>query len=409
MFLISSLFSTAYSQIVEGKDYSNRAAVDNTFDMAGEDIFGQRFPSEHLTLTDRVTGVEIIALTTSRHNNSKIYQTHPQWTPDGKYIVFRSSRAGGQYYAVSMDDHEIVQITTGKGSHDLHLDWQKNEAYYLKGQKLIKLNLKKLFSDSEKGAVKNDPASYQTIITSLPDSISVSGGFGLDANGQRGFFAGRLAEERSAVYSIDFASEKLTKLAEVPFRANHLQANPWVSGEVMYCWETGGDAPQRIWHLSVDENGNVNNRPLYVEKADDWVTHELFIGPDHIMFNVMGHLDRLHANPTGVFTMNIRSGEVERHGQTEDGGYWHSDGTQSLKWGVADTFDGSLYRLNLETGERKLLTTGHRPGSKGPFTREAHSHHSISPDGKWVLFNSSMLTDSDIMMIRLHPEEDNGY
>lgn len=399
------LCSIVKAQVVAGIDYSDRSEVDNTFDMAGEDVFGHRFPSEHLTLEDEVTGVEVIALTTSRHNNSKFYQTHPQWTPDGEYIVFRSSRADGQAYAISMKNYEIVQVTTGDWGSNLHLGWEKNVAYFFRDEELIELDLEQLLNDSENGTVQQDPAAYTEVITTLPEGIRESGGVGLDANEKRIFFASRLEEDLSAIYSIDLGSGELTKLKEIPFWVNHLQANPWVSGEIMYCWETGGDAPQRMWHLSVDENGDVNNRPLYKEKADEWVTHELFIGPNHIMFNVMGHLDRLRTNSTGVFTMNIRNGEVERDGQAEAGGYWHSDGTQDLKWGVADTFDGSLYRLNLETGERELLTTGHRPRSKGPFTQEAHSHHSISPDGEWVLFNSSMLTSSDIMLVPLHPDE----
>ncbi len=266
------------------------------------------------------------------------------------------------------------------------------------------MELGRLLDDSERGTVDKNPDSYENVLATLPDGLQATGGFGLDANEQRGFFAARLDEDRSAIFSVNFKSGNVTKLKEVPFRANHLQANPYVSGEVMYCWETGGDAPQRMWYLSVDEKSNVNNRPIYKENPDEWVTHEVFAGPDHIMFNVMAHIDRLRKNPTGVFTMNIRTNEVQRYKQAEDGGYWHSDGTKDLKWGVADKFDGSLYRLNLLTGERKLLTTGHRPRSKGPFTEEAHSHHSISPDGQWLLFNSSMLTEIDIMMVRLHPE-----
>ena len=406
--LFSTLsFSTSFAQTVEGVDYSDRADVDNTFDMAGEDIFGQRFPSEHLIIEDEVTGVDIVALTTSRHNNSKIYQTHPQWTPDGKYVVFRSDRAAGDErrghaYAVSMEDHEIVQVTTGDMGSDLHLGWEKNLAYFFQDGKLVELDLGRLLADSEEGSV-SEPEDYQRVVTNLPEGIRESGGVGLDANEERIFFAVRLAEERSAIYSVDLTSGELTKLKELPFRVNHLQANPWVPGEIMYSWETGGDAPQRIWHLSVNEDGKVTNRPVYKEKADEWITHEVFAGPDHALFNVMAHLERLNKNKTGIFSYNLRTGDVKKYDQAEGGGYWHTAGTKDLKWAVGDTFNGNLYRLNLENGDVTLLTTGHRPNSKGPFTREAHSHHSISPDGKWVLFNSSMLTGSDIMMVPLMP------
>lgn len=400
--------SPSHAQVIEGKDYSDRIHVYKTFDMEGADIFGQRFPSEHLTIKDEKSGTEIIALTTSRHNNSKMYQTHPQWTPDGKYIIFRSDRSakegkGGQAYALSMDNYEIVQITTGDRGNNLHLGWKKNLAYLFREDKLIEVRLGDLLADSEKGKVK-EPDSYERVVMTLPEGVRESGGVGLDANEDRIFFASRINDDLSAIYSVDLKSGKLTKLKELPFWVNHLQANPWVSGEIMYSWETRGDAPQRIWSLAVDKKGKVTNRPLYPEKEDEWVTHEVFAGPDHILFNVMGHLDRLQKNPTGIFSLNLRNGEVKRFDQADNGGYWHAAGTKDLKWAVGDTFDGNLYRLNLENGEVKLLTAAHRPNSKSPFTKEAHSHHSISPDGKWVLFNSSMLTGSDIMMVPLHPE-----
>ncbi|GAB3537660.1 hypothetical protein GCM10027443_31060 [Pontibacter brevis] len=405
---------------MEGIDYSDRAHVDKTFDMAGTDIFGQRFPSESLTITDPVTGVPITALTTSRHSSSKIYQDHPNWTADGKYIVFSSNRntsAGGnvtfasdktpqrvrQYYAISMDNHEIVQVTTGNNRGDLLLGHKRNVAFRIRDNQVVEVNLAGLLADSERGKVK-EPASYEKVVATIPADLQ-PGGTCLDMNDKRIFFSTRADNDHSAIYSVDFDSNKTTKLAEVPFRTGHFQANPFVSGEMMYCWETGGDAPQRMWVLSVDKKGKVTNRPVYNEKPDEWVTHEVFAGPDHVLFNLMGHIDRLRKNPTGIMLLNIRTNEAKLLGQAKElGGYWHSAGTKDLKWAVGDSFDGNIYRLNIESGDATLLTTGHRPNTKSPFSSQAHAHQSISPDGKWVLFNSSMLTDSDIMMVPLHPK-----
>jgi oligogalacturonide lyase len=259
-----------------------------------------------------------------------------------------------------------------------------------------------LLADSEQGKVK-DSASYERVVASIPAELK-PGGMCLDINDYRIFFSTRLSANQSAIYSVDLENKKTTKLIEVPFRTGHFQANPFVSGEMMYCWETGGDSPQRMWVLSVDKNGKVVNRPVYKERADEWVTHEVFAGPDHILFNVMGHLDRLRKNPTGIMLLNIRTNEVKLLGQAKElGGYWHSAGTKDLKWAVGDSFDGNIYRLNIDKGDATLLTTGHRPNTKSPFSSQAHAHQSISPDGKWVLFNSSMLTESDIMMVPLHP------
>ncbi|MDQ3846468.1 MAG: biopolymer transporter Tol [Bacteroidota bacterium] len=412
-------YTTSYSQVVEGVDYSDRKNVDKTFDMAGTDIFGQRFPSENLTIKDPVTGVNIIALTTSRHNSSKIYQDHPNWTADGKYIVFTSNRnttAGGnvtfanpaargsrQYYAISMENYEIVQVTTGSGVGDLLLGHKKNVAYRFRGPQVIELNLGQLLMDSEQRKVK-DSASYERVVATIPADLR-PGGTCLDVNDSRIFFSSRAGDNLSAIYSVDLQNNKTTKLVEVPFRTGHFQANPFVSGEMMYCWETGGDAPQRIWILSVDKNGKVTNRPGYKENADEWVTHEVFLNADNIVFNIMGHLDRLRKKPNGIAVLNIRTNQFKLLANAKElGGYWHAAGTTDLKWAVVDTFDGSIYRYDLEKGTVTLLSKGHRPNTQSPFSPQAHAHQSISPDGKWVLINSSMLTDSDIMLIPLHPE-----
>ncbi|MEL0456485.1 oligogalacturonate lyase family protein [Flavobacteriaceae bacterium SZ-1-7] len=410
--LVTTLCIAFYSnfipaQIVEGKDYSALSDVDHTFDMAGDDIFGQRFPSENFTYIDKVTGIKVNALTTSRHSNSKMYQTHPQWTADGKYIVFSSNRTSTkdnwdrQYYAVSVDNFEIVQITTGKGGRNLHLGWHKNVAYLVKENKLIELNLEKLLADSEHNSVKS-PEAYERLIAEIPDSIKPSG-IGLDAKEESAFFSTKLNEENHAIYRIDFKTGKTSQILEVPFRIGHLQNNPYVSGEIMYCWETGGDSPQRIWLLTIDSKGKVSNKPLYEERPNDWVTHEVFMGPDKVLFHLMGHIDRLKKNQTGIYSINLRTNELTFHGQSDiDGGYWHCNATPDGKWIAADTFDGKLYRLNASNPkDTVLLTQGHRLLSTSPFSKEAHMHQSVSPDGKWVLFNSSLLTDNDIMIVPL--------
>ncbi len=57
---------------------------------ASQDTYyvGRRFASERTTYRDPVTGYEISMLTTSPAKDNKIYQTHPNWTADGRHIVF---------------------------------------------------------------------------------------------------------------------------------------------------------------------------------------------------------------------------------------------------------------------------------------------------------------------------------
>jgi hypothetical protein len=57
----------------------------------------QKFPSEKMTYKDAVTGYEITMLTTLTAKDNKIYQTHPNWSADGRNIVFMSDRKDRDY------------------------------------------------------------------------------------------------------------------------------------------------------------------------------------------------------------------------------------------------------------------------------------------------------------------------
>lgn len=72
---------------------------------------GRRFASERQVVKDPVTGAMLTFLTTRPHGDSKIYPTHPQWTADGEWIVFRSQLAGKEALAVNESSGASVQVT----------------------------------------------------------------------------------------------------------------------------------------------------------------------------------------------------------------------------------------------------------------------------------------------------------
>ena len=75
---------------------------------------GTRFPSERKVINDPKTGVELVFLTSkSGTGDSKIYQTHNQWTSDGRWVIFRSDRVKGEAMAVNEETGDIVQVTEG--------------------------------------------------------------------------------------------------------------------------------------------------------------------------------------------------------------------------------------------------------------------------------------------------------
>ena len=62
---------------------------------------GKRFPSERKVVKDPVTGTMLTFLTSTPNGDSKIYQTHNQWTSDGQWLIFRSGRVRGEAMAVN--------------------------------------------------------------------------------------------------------------------------------------------------------------------------------------------------------------------------------------------------------------------------------------------------------------------
>jgi oligogalacturonide lyase len=387
---------------------------------------GKRFPSEMRTLVDANTGVTITALTTGTFNDAKFYQTHPQWSADGKYVIFRSNRGAGRggAFAVSETTGEIIQLT--ESGSVASVARKSNKLYFFRGgmgtpSQLYELNLDALFADSQAGKMK-DPASYERLIGGLPPDLRDSGGFTLDADEKVGYMGvgkaqpgggrggpppapGQPRPPRPAqppqpawggIRQIDLQTGKVTQVIDVPFQMGHIQANPYVPGEIMYCHETGGDAPQRMWITRSDGSGN---RPLYKETPDEWVTHEAWVDKDHVYFVVMAHELRLRTHPTGLFSINIRTDEVRVLGQVDvkgtvkgrdglvDGqGFWHCNGSPDGKWAVGDTFAGNVYLIYVPTGEITLLTAGHKDAPD-------HPHPSFSPDSKKIEIESGMLHD----------------
>lgn len=381
---------------------------------------GKRFPSEKYTLIDKTTGVPITVLTSPETSDAKLYQTHPQWTADGKYVIFRSSDRSsdkkGQAYAVSEQTGDIIQLTDGEGTGtgSLNVARLSNKLYYFRmekeDKKLIELNLDSLFADSERKQVKSKSA-YERYIVTLPKNLRESGGFTLDAD-EKTVYVGvrlldqepekvdnpegyRIAQVPSGIRAIDLTTGKISTVVDVPFTMGHVQANPFLSGEILYCQETGGDAPQRMWITSADGS---DNRPLFEESLTDWVTHEAWVDKDHVYFNVMGHLDRLRKQATGLFKINVRTEQVDVLGQLDYGsGFWHCNGSSDGKWAASDNFEGEVYLINCQTGEKTLLTANH-------VMQPDHTHPTFSPDNSRILIQSGYVTDGkhlDLMIINI--------
>jgi oligogalacturonide lyase len=210
-------------------------------------------------------------------------------------------------------------------------------------------------------------------------------------------------------------SGELKHIVSVPFQIGHIQTNPWKTGEIIFCWETGGKSPQRTWVVNADGTGL---RPLYPEADYEWVTHEAVITADEVAIAIMGHrpvpgIQNTGVNalatpvsganpgqesgwgpsgtrekPTGLGIVNLRTREMTIAGQTPSGsGLWHVHGSPDGRWAVGDDFSRSVYLIDRHTGEMITLTAGHKT------TASDHPHPTFSRDGTRIQIQSAMLSE----------------
>src|SRR5436190_3427988 len=167
---------------------------------------GRRFPSEKKIITDPVTGARLIFLTSTPNGDSKIYQTHNQWTADGQWVIFRSSRVRGEAMAVNEKTGEIVQVSEGGYTGMLNIARHSMRLFFMRypnrdssrtgdttrrfvnsPMQIIEVDLEKLFADSKAGTLK--PATvYQRVCGTTPTELGAGGDMALDGDEQWAYF-----------------------------------------------------------------------------------------------------------------------------------------------------------------------------------------------------------------------------
>ena len=418
---------------------------------------GKRFSSERKVVKDPVTGTMLTFLTSTPRGDSKIYQTHNQWTSDGKWLVFRSNRVEGEAMAVNEQTGEIVQVTEGGYVGMLNVARNSMKLYFMRRpqdtvakpnnngknrqrelvpMQIVEVDLEKLFADSKMGKLKKADY-YQRVCGLTKPEMGAGGDLALDGDENWAYFrvgkdyaakhlpSGTKLEENfgprkmgagpAGIAAMNIHTGEIKYVISVPFQIGHIQTNPWVAGEIVFCWETGGKSPQRTWTVMSDGTGL---RPLYRESEYEWVTHEAVISKDEVAIAIMGHrkiqgLDTTgtavsganpgqeaawgpsgtREKPTGLGIVNLRTREMKIAGQTDSGsGLWHVSGSPDGRWAVGDDFSRSIYLIDRKTNEMMLLSTGHKT------TASDHPHPTMSPDGTKIQIQSAMLSDDNQSM-----------
>ncbi|HET7732961.1 MAG TPA: hypothetical protein VFK73_03905, partial [Paludibacter sp.] len=378
---------------------------------------------------------------------------HNQWTSDGQWLIFRSNRVKGEAMAVNEKSGEMVQVTEGGYTGMLNVARKSMKLYFMRKMEsdsttlaIVEVDLAKLFTDSKAGILK--PATeYQRICGITPPALEAGGDMALDGGEEWVWF--RVGKEEAQKYlaadvkiepsfgprkmgagpagiaGMNVKTGEIKYVVSVPFQIGHIQTNPWIPGQIVFCWETGGKSPQRTWIVNSDGSGL---RPLYAEAPYEWITHEAVIGKDEVAIAIMGHrkiennsdtttVKGTDANgvnpgqdaswgdcgtrekPSGLGIVNINTREMVIAGQTPDGsGFWHVNGSADKHFVVGDDFARNIYLIDRRSHEMMLLSAGHKA------TAADHPHPTFSPDGTKIEIQSAMLSaDNHSMNICVIP------
>ena len=289
---------------------------------------------------------------------------------------------------------------------------------------IVRVDLKKLFADSAAGKLQA-ASEYEHVLGTVPSELGNVGDVALDPTedfvyfrvsnreiagqhlapdtkpekpfGPRGMGAGP-----AGLASMNTKTGEIKFIVAVPFQIGHVQTNPWVPGEIVFCWETGGKAPQRTWTVMADGTGL---RPLYPEAAYDWITHEAVITKDEVAIAILAHRNRERVqpndpwgaesstgeHPSGVGIVNLRTRQMRIVGQVPMGNpgrsIWHVNGSPDGRWAVADDFQYRLWLIDRHSGEMALLADmGHKT------TAADHIHPTFNADSTKIEIQSAMLS-----------------
>lgn len=415
----------------------------------GTNKVGTIQPAEWSTYRDEVTGKTIKVLTDTASHDSYIYQTDPMWTPDERFLLFRSSvRAGEetrqtQFFLMEVASGRIMQVTEGKHG-SVFMANRTNHLFINRKSEttwdLYRLDINRLWDDAVAGNV-TQASDYEEKLVEVPledKVIGKLGGWCISCEDDYAYISveregtekERAEMERQAfkpennqpvkvkpclggVRKVNLKTGEVNVVVNTLFKVGHIQSSRFVNDEILFCNETGGDAHQRIWFVRADGK---DFRPIYKETPLDWVTHETFQTRDHVFFNILGFQSRLRKQASGIMCINLRNDDVECFGNVElEGctwndqpalggrGFWHCNSSRDGRLVTGDTFAGNIYVINVGTGLRTLIATDCK------MTPD-HAQPHFSPNGRYLLFQSGHFTDGkrlNLMMVDLLSMGDN--
>jgi len=164
-----------------------------------------------------------------------------------------------------------------------------------------------------------------------------------------------------------FCDGSWVRILDRPFRIGHVQFSPKDPGLILYCHETGGASPQRMWLARTDGH---HPGALFTEPGHPWVTHETFSGNGAWVVFVR--------HPEGLGFIRPNKTDFQPAAAPLA---WHPGPNRYATKVVFDDHEGTLW-LYSRRGLQQLVQRQYDGG-------EFHMHPRFGPEDRLVVWTST--------------------
>jgi len=369
---------------------------------------GKVFHDAGYTYTDRYSGRQVRQLTNFLGHSYGLYFTDERWYNNNRSMIFTADRDNASnFFSCDLDTGIVTQLTDSQSTAHLRgtLCPANNCFYYWPGDKVMELNLATL----EERVIYTVPP---TMINRTSGSITADGKYVIlliqekvEAKGvsfsYSQFEALFHARPFSQIMRIEIATGKAEVIHEDRCYMGHLNTSPRRPELLTFCHEGPWSwVDQRMWGLDILTGKCWKLRPQNDENLA--IGHEYwFADGEHVGYHGRpreGHGRHLYGFCRWDDTEHV---EVEfpffsAHFHSLDRSLIVGDGNPSFAAEGKPFIQ--LFKWNGEKYVGPKILAFHRSSF---CDQHAHPHPAISPDGKYVFYNSDLTGYSNVYMVEI--------
>lgn len=356
---------------------------------------GDVHPSESEILTDPQTGAKIRRVTAHPSIHHHPFFLAPAFDDAGRRLYFVSHRTGTpQVFAEDRITGQLVQLTDRDGLDEwsIHPSHDGRWLYYTARGVGYRLDL---------DSFQEEPVVH------FPDSGpkrvgGVAGEMGTTALSH---------DDRWWAFRVPAATGQALMVVDTHTGHTHIAAHGPAIGHIQFCPDDANlisYAGPHTARLRVVQRDGSNDRLIYQQQPDQWVTHEVWIpGRRQLAF-----IDWPHA-------IRVIDPETEQVSTLAEFNFWHASFDRSGRYLIADTNcpDVGLQLVDLTNKRHQTICfprasnagshwAGPFPYGKGPIQvyapQHTHPHPVFAPDGTSVIYTSDVTGQAHVYEVSLN-------